>query len=208
MDARRCISYLTIEHKGSIPVELRSKIGNRIYGCDDCQLVCPWNRLAQKTIEPDFAVRNDLDDVSLTELFLWDEVIFTARLAGSAIYRIGYEQWLRNIAVALATHRLHLILWQHCDLALSILQRWCASMSNGHYSVIPRGEGGHISLDNFGCSHKMRASSGSLAQLVEQRTLNPFVAGSIPARPTKENKGLQRCKLFFSERSAKGQQFV
>jgi epoxyqueuosine reductase len=101
LDARRCISYLTIEHKGSIPVELRSKIGNRIYGCDDCQLVCPWNRLANKTIEPDFAVRNNLDDISLIELFLWDELIFTDRLAGSAIYRIGYEQWLRNIAVAL-----------------------------------------------------------------------------------------------------------
>ena len=101
LDARRCISYLTIELKGSIPVELRPLIGNRIYGCDDCQLVCPWNGFAQTTVEPDFAVRHGLDDVSLVELFAWDEAEFKTRLAGSAIYRIGHEQWLRNIAVAL-----------------------------------------------------------------------------------------------------------
>jgi epoxyqueuosine reductase len=101
LDARRCISYLTIELKERIPVELRSLIGNRIYGCDDCQLTCPWNRFAQKTIEPDFAVRNGLDDVALTELFLWNEATFHAKFAGSAIHRIGYAQWLRNIAVAL-----------------------------------------------------------------------------------------------------------
>ncbi|HEY4696378.1 MAG TPA: tRNA epoxyqueuosine(34) reductase QueG [Gallionella sp.] len=101
LDARRCISYLTIELKGSIPAELRPLIGNRIYGCDDCQLVCPWNGFAQTTVEPDFAVRHGLDDVSLLELFAWDEAEFNARLAGSAIYRTGHEQWLRNIAVAL-----------------------------------------------------------------------------------------------------------
>ncbi len=101
VDARRCISYLTIELKGSIPEELRPLIGNRIYGCDDCQLVCPWNRFSHKTVEPDFAVRHGLDDVSLIELFAWDEAGFHARLAGSPIYRIGHEQWLRNIAVAL-----------------------------------------------------------------------------------------------------------
>lgn len=101
LDARRCISYLTIELKGSIPVELRPLIGNRIYGCDDCQLVCPWNRFAHKSVEPDFAVRNGLDDVALTALFAWDEATFHGRLAGSAIHRIGHEQWLRNIAVAL-----------------------------------------------------------------------------------------------------------
>jgi epoxyqueuosine reductase len=101
LDARRCISYLTIELRGSIPAELRPLIGNHIYGCDDCQLVCPWNRFAQITIEPDFAVRHGLDDVSLVELFAWDEAEFKAKLAGSAIYRIGFEQWLRNIAVAL-----------------------------------------------------------------------------------------------------------
>jgi epoxyqueuosine reductase len=101
LDARRCISYLTIELKGSIPVELRPLIGNRIYGCDDCQLVCPWNGFAQATVEPDFAVRHGLDDVSLLELFKWDEAEFKTKLAGSAIYRIGHEQWLRNIAVAL-----------------------------------------------------------------------------------------------------------
>ncbi len=101
LDARRCISYITIELKGSIPVELRTLIGNRIYGCDDCQLVCPWNSFAQASVEPDFAVRHGLDDVSLTELFAWDETEFKTKLAGSAIYRIGHEQWLRNIAVAL-----------------------------------------------------------------------------------------------------------
>jgi len=101
LDARRCISYLTIELKGSIPVELRPLIGNRIYGCDDCQLVCPWNRFAQTTVEPDFAIRHGLDDISLLELFTWEEAEFNAKLAGSAIYRIGHAQWLRNIAVAL-----------------------------------------------------------------------------------------------------------
>ncbi len=101
VDARRCISYLTIELKGSIPAELRPLIGSRIYGCDDCQLVCPWNSFAQATVEPDFAVRHGLDDASLVELFAWDEAEFNSKLAGSAIYRIGHEQWLRNIAVAL-----------------------------------------------------------------------------------------------------------
>jgi epoxyqueuosine reductase len=101
VDARRCISYLTIEHKGSIPCELRPLIGNRIYGCDDCQLFCPWNRFTAKSVESDFSVRNKLDDISLVELFSWSEDEFRARMAGSPIYRIGYEQWLRNIAVAL-----------------------------------------------------------------------------------------------------------
>jgi epoxyqueuosine reductase len=101
LDARRCISYLTIEHKGSIPPELRPLMGNRIYGCDDCQQVCPWNRFSHKTVEPDFAARNGLDDIELTELFGWDENTFHTKLAGSAIHRIGHEQWLRNIAVAL-----------------------------------------------------------------------------------------------------------
>jgi epoxyqueuosine reductase len=101
LDARRCISYLTIELKDSIPVELRPLIGNRIYGCDDCQLVCPWNRFAHRSIEPDFAVRHGLDDVPLTELFAWGEATFHHKMAGSAIHRIGHEQWLRNIAVAL-----------------------------------------------------------------------------------------------------------
>ena len=101
VDARRCISYLTIELKGSIPVELRPLIGNRIYGCDDCQLVCPWNRFAHKSVEADFAIRHGLDDIALVELFTWDEATFKEKLAGSAIYRIGHEQWLRNIAIAL-----------------------------------------------------------------------------------------------------------
>ncbi|HEU0189241.1 MAG TPA: tRNA epoxyqueuosine(34) reductase QueG [Gallionella sp.] len=101
VDARRCISYLTIELKGSIPAELRKLVGNRIYGCDDCQLICPWNGFAQASVEPDFAVRYGLDDVGLVELFAWDDAEFNSKLAGTAIYRIGHEQWLRNIAVAL-----------------------------------------------------------------------------------------------------------
>ena len=101
VDARRCISYLTIEHSGSIPVELRPLMGNHIYGCDDCQMVCPWNRFAQITTEANFAVRHGLDDVGLLELFAWDEAEFNAKMAGSPIYRIGYAQWLRNLAVAL-----------------------------------------------------------------------------------------------------------
>ena len=101
LDARRCISYLTIELKGSIPLELRPLIGNRIYGCDDCQLVCPWNRFAQTAPLPDFAVRNGLDSARLIDLFGWSEAHFNERLAGSAIRRIGHERWLRNIAVAL-----------------------------------------------------------------------------------------------------------
>src|SRR3990172_7046356 len=101
LDARRCISYLTIEHKGAIPRELRPLIGNRVYGCDDCQLACPWNKFAQVSAEPDFAVRNGLDDVTLLELFAWSEADFHARLLGSAIHRIGYQRWLRNLAVGL-----------------------------------------------------------------------------------------------------------
>jgi epoxyqueuosine reductase len=101
LDARRCISYLTIELKGAIPTELRPLIGNRVYGCDDCQLVCPWNRYARVSDEPDFHVRNGLDRTELLELFTWTEAEFHERLAGSAIHRIGYERWLRNLAVGL-----------------------------------------------------------------------------------------------------------
>lgn len=101
LDARRCISYLTIELHGSIPVELRALIGNRIYGCDDCQLVCPWNRFAQHSGESDFKPRHGLNATQLIKLFAWNEDEFSEYTAGSAIRRIGYECWLRNIAVAL-----------------------------------------------------------------------------------------------------------
>jgi epoxyqueuosine reductase len=101
LDARRCISYLTIELRGSIPVEFRKAMGNRIYGCDDCQLVCPWNKFAQLSVASDFLARHGLDGTSLVDLFAWSEIEFLARTEGSAIRRIGYECWLRNIAVAL-----------------------------------------------------------------------------------------------------------
>ncbi|WP_211443430.1 tRNA epoxyqueuosine(34) reductase QueG [Collimonas humicola] len=101
LDARRCISYLTIELKGSIPLELRPLIGNRVYGCDDCQLFCPWNKFAQPSTLGDFDVRNGLDQATLVELFGWSEEQFNSRMEGSPIRRIGYERWLRNMAVGL-----------------------------------------------------------------------------------------------------------
>ena len=101
LDARRCISYLTIEHQGSIPEEFREAIGNRIFGCDDCQLICPWNKFAKVHTEPDFAARNRLDEASLLDLLAWSEAEFLQRTEGSAIRRTGYINWLRNLAVAL-----------------------------------------------------------------------------------------------------------
>ena len=101
VDARRCISYLTIEYRGVIPEEFRTAMGNRIYGCDDCQMVCPWNRFAQYSSETDYQPRHGLDEVGLVECFLWSESEFLEKTEGSAIRRIGYECWLRNIAVAL-----------------------------------------------------------------------------------------------------------
>jgi epoxyqueuosine reductase len=101
VDARLCISYLTIELKGSIPLEMRPLIGNRVYGCDDCQLVCPWNKFAQAAPVADFDVRHGLDRASLVELFSWSADEFDTRMQGSAIRRIGYESWLRNLAVGM-----------------------------------------------------------------------------------------------------------
>lgn len=101
LDARRCISYLTIELKGAIPLELRSLIGNRVFGCDDCQIVCPWNRFARPTEQGDFRPRHGLDNSSLAELFLWSEEEFLSRTEGSPLRRSGYENWLRNLAVGL-----------------------------------------------------------------------------------------------------------
>ena len=101
LDARRCIAYLTIEHEGAIDEELRPLIGNRIFGCDDCQLVCPWNKFAKRTDEPDFRARNNLDRTTLAELFAWGEEEFLQRTEGTAIRRSGHERWLRNIAIAL-----------------------------------------------------------------------------------------------------------
>lgn len=107
IDARRCISYLTIELKSSIPVEMRALIGNRVYGCDDCQLACPWNKFAQQSTVADFEVRNGLDDATLVDLFGWSEEDFNTKLAGSPIRRIGHERWLRNMAVGLGNAATH-----------------------------------------------------------------------------------------------------
>jgi epoxyqueuosine reductase len=101
LDARRCISYLTIEHAGAIPVEFREAMGNRVYGCDDCQLVCPWNKYARFSALPDFMPRHQLDQATLLNLWSWTEADFLARTEGSAIRRIGYERWRRNLAVGL-----------------------------------------------------------------------------------------------------------
>ncbi|MCB6183506.1 tRNA epoxyqueuosine(34) reductase QueG [Leeia sp. TBRC 13508] len=107
VDARRCISYLTIEYSGSIPAELRPLMGNRIYGCDDCQLFCPWNRFAKLSDVKDFAIRHQLENQTLLQLFSWTEDAFLNKMAGSAIYRIGYHQWLRNIAIAIGNAPFH-----------------------------------------------------------------------------------------------------
>ncbi|MDH4274897.1 MAG: tRNA epoxyqueuosine(34) reductase QueG [Gammaproteobacteria bacterium] len=107
LDARRCIAYLTIENKGAIPMEFRAAIGNRIFGCDDCQLVCPWNRFATPTRERDFAPRHGLDHVRLIELFAWTETEFLAYTEGSPLRRVGYIGWLRNLAVALGNASPH-----------------------------------------------------------------------------------------------------
>ena len=100
LDATRCISYLTIEHKGAIPPALRPAIGNRVFGCDDCQIVCPWNRYAKRSAEVDFAPRHGLDAVAIADLLAWDEATFNQRTLGMALRRINYQQWLRNLAVA------------------------------------------------------------------------------------------------------------
>ena len=100
LDARRCISYLTIEHKGPIPAHLREAVGNRIFGCDDCQIVCPWNRFARRSQEADFAPRHGLDEAAIADLLGWDEAAFHTRTLGMAVRRVSFDQWLRNLAVA------------------------------------------------------------------------------------------------------------
>jgi epoxyqueuosine reductase len=125
LDARRCISYLTIEHAGAIPTELRPLIGNRIYGCDDCQLICPWNKYAQRASLPDFDAREAVSERTLLELWAWREDEFLRHTEGSAIRRIGFERWQRNLAVALGN-----ALRQRSDAAvLAALQEGRASAS-------------------------------------------------------------------------------
>ena len=138
VDARRCISYLTIELKEAIPEALRPLIGNRIYGCDDCQLACPWNRFSQITQETDFSVRHALDNTPLNELFAWTEADFNERLAGSPIRRIGHLRWLRNIAVALGNAPASLVAQQalsmHAEHASPLVRehvQWAIARQNG-----------------------------------------------------------------------------
>jgi epoxyqueuosine reductase len=133
LDARRCISYLTIELKGSIPVEFRPLIGNRVYGCDDCQLACPWNKFAQTASISDFAVRNGLDQASMIELFGWSEEDFNRRLEGSPIRRIGHERWLRNMAVGMGN-----ALRQAQDPAMVEALRAALQARLGHPSEVVR----------------------------------------------------------------------
>jgi epoxyqueuosine reductase len=136
LDARRCISYLTIEHGGPIPLELRALIGNRIYGCDDCQLVCPWNKFAQRSPLSDFDPRAGLTGQQLTQLFAWTEDEFLQRTEGSPIRRIGHERWLRNIAVALG-NALRLgadVLQQHSDHPSAVVREhveWALAQAKG-----------------------------------------------------------------------------
>ena len=123
LDARRCISYLTIEHDGPIPVELRAAMGNRIYGCDDCQLACPWNKYAQRATLPDFDARAPLDGASLVELWRWDEAEFLRRTEGSAIRRIGHARWRRNVAVAMGNALRAGVSAEHGEALREALQR-------------------------------------------------------------------------------------
>ncbi len=143
LDARRCISYLTIELRGSIPVEFRPLIGNRIYGCDDCQLVCPWNKFAQTSTLADFEPRHGLDEADLIDLFLWTEEDFLARTEGMASRRIGYECWLRNIAVALGnaptSHRLANALRRRLDHPSELVREHVVWALSQHVSLTLEG---------------------------------------------------------------------
>jgi len=148
LDARRCISYLTIEHAGTIPEDLRPLMGNRIYGCDDCQLVCPWNKFAQRSALPDFDEREGLSGAQLAELFAWSEDEFLQRTEGSPIRRIGHERWLRNIAVAMGNalrdaaaldpderHSIEVALIAQRDQGSELLRehvRWALEQPNRH----------------------------------------------------------------------------
>ena len=146
LDARRCISYLTIELHGAIPLEFRPLIGNRVYGCDDCQLFCPWNRFARPSSEADFDVRNGLDQATLVALFAWTEAEFQQRLAGTAIYRIGHERWLRNLAVGLgnadSTPEVLAALQSRANDASALVREhvaWAlAQQAQGAAQVVPR----------------------------------------------------------------------
>ncbi len=136
VDARRCISYLTIENKGPIPLEFRKAIGNRIYGCDDCQAICPWNRFAGVTHEADFAIREPLDAPALTDLLSWNESDFLQRMSGSAIRRIGFQSWQRNLAVAcgnaLASQSLEYTQQTELQTALKVYQQQASEMVSEH----------------------------------------------------------------------------
>ena len=149
LDARRCVSYLTIEHHGPIPEDLRPLMGNRIYGCDDCQLVCPWNKYARPANDPDFAVRNNLDRASLIELFAWTEEEFMRRFEGSAIRRIGHEKWLRNIAVALGNAPTSGNVIAALERAATTHRRSCVSTFAGRSRATPSPRQSFLSSGGF-----------------------------------------------------------
>jgi epoxyqueuosine reductase len=142
LDARRCISYLTIEHAGAIPLELRPLMGNRIYGCDDCQLICPWNKFAQRSALPDFDERQGLTGQQLVTLFGWTEEEFLRFTEGSPIRRIGHERWLRNIAVAMGNASVY---WTRCKACPCVRPcrrgwrtraSWSGNTSNGPWTQV------------------------------------------------------------------------
>lgn len=159
LDARRCIAYLTIENTGPIPEEMRAPIGNRVFGCDDCQLVCPWNKFAKRTDEPDFRARNNLDNATLAELFAWSEEEFLLRTEGSAIRRTGYEGWLRNLAVGLGnapTTPVIVAALQSRREHTSELVREHVAWALGRHPAPTGGNCGHSGLHPHGETHPAR----------------------------------------------------
>ena len=169
VDSRRCISYLTIEFKGSIPLEFRSLIGNRVYGCDDCQLVCPWNKFTESTEEEAFKANHELDSATLLELWSWSEAQFLKRFEGSAIRRIGYEQWNRNLAVSIGNIKSD---QQTQDNAIKAIQQKLGKISD---LVDEHIEWAINELHHRQPDHKV-TRPGKIQVLLELKSIKPFIA--------------------------------